>query len=93
MADTGIESKGEYLRKMALEGIIFRLDMSEARELLRLIANATSNINQIAKRANESRSVYGNDVAELSIAVEQLDAAAREAVKIYREAKKILKAV
>ena len=61
MRDSGIQNREAYLRKMALAGYVLRIDMSEVRETLRLVANASSNINQLAKRANETRSIYAAD--------------------------------
>ena len=50
---------------MALDGYIVKIDTSPTAGLVRLIRNSTSNINQIAKRANECGCVYENDVREL----------------------------
>ncbi|HBU11188.1 MAG TPA: hypothetical protein DEB31_00135 [Clostridiales bacterium] len=33
--------------------------------MVRLLRNATGNINQIAKRANETRNIYAEDVEDL----------------------------
>jgi hypothetical protein len=90
MAQAGTKNRDAYMRKMAIEGYIIRFDTTEAQELLRLIANATGNINQLAKRANESRSVHENDVKELAVQVEHLKENAREAINIYRKARKFL---
>ena len=54
MVTANIKNREAYLRKMALDGYIIRVDLSEIKELTRLLSNATNNINQIAKRANES---------------------------------------
>lgn len=56
-----------YIRKMALDGLNVRvsLDMSGIREIGSLISNATNNINQIAKKANETNSIHENDVKQL----------------------------
>lgn len=90
MVDAGVKHQGDYVRKMALQGYILRFDTTEAKELVRLIANATSNINQIAKRANESRSVVANDVQELLAQMQELKQEATTAVNIYRKARKFL---
>ena len=90
MVQAGFKNQGAYIRKMAIEGYIVRFDTAEAQELLRLIANATSNINQISKRCNESRSVYEGDVLKLSAQVELLKENTREAVNIYKKARKFL---
>lgn len=65
MAATGITSFGAFARKMLINGYHINLDLTDVREMVRLLANATNNINQIAKRANETRSVYAADVEDL----------------------------
>jgi len=65
MSDVGVKNREAYLRNMALNGYILRLDLSEVREALRLMSNATNNINQIAARVNETRSIYASDMVQL----------------------------
>jgi hypothetical protein len=65
MEEAGIRNMSEYLLKMALNGYILRLDLPEIRDMVRLLANATNNMNQIAKRANETRNIYATDIADL----------------------------
>ena len=47
---------------MTLDGYVLKLDLTEVRKILFLLSNATNNINQIAKRANETGSVYKDDI-------------------------------
>lgn len=54
-----------YLLKMAIDGYVIKLDLSDVRELISLLRNATNNLNQIARRANETRSIYEADVQDL----------------------------
>ncbi|MCL2392533.1 MAG: plasmid mobilization relaxosome protein MobC, partial [Oscillospiraceae bacterium] len=54
-----------YLRKMCLDGYVVRVDFSDVREMVRVLRNATNNLNQVAKRANETRSIYGSDIKDL----------------------------
>jgi len=65
MDKVGLNNREAFVRKLLLEGFIVQLDTQPTTELVRLIKNATNNINQIAKRANESGSIYENDVHEL----------------------------
>ena len=83
-------NKDSYLRRMALTGYILRIDMSEVRETLRLIANATSNINQIAKRANETRSIYSADMIQLREEVGGLRSQVSDALKVFRKVQKLM---
>ncbi len=61
----GMTSMGAYLRKMAIDGYHVSIDLSDVREMVRLLKNATDNINQIAKRANETRNIYADDMEDL----------------------------
>jgi len=65
MAEMGIMNMGAYARKMMIDGYHITLDLSDVREMVRLLKNATSNINQIAKRANETRNIYAADLEDL----------------------------
>ena len=70
MALVGTTNMGAYLRKMAIDGYVLRLDLPELREMLSLLRRCSGNLNQIAKRANESGRIYETDLAEIQ---EQLD--------------------
>ena len=72
MAAAGIRNREAYLRKMALDGYVIRLDLSAVKGMTRLLSNATNNLNQIAKRANETRSVYGDDIKDLQAHYDRL---------------------
>jgi nitrate reductase assembly molybdenum cofactor insertion protein NarJ len=50
---------------MAVDGQVIHLDVSGVREMIRLLSNATSNINQIAKRVNETGNFYAADLDDL----------------------------
>ena len=72
MTAAGIRNRESYLRKMSLDGYVLRLDMSAIKEMTRLLANATSNMNQIAKRANETRSIHASDIQDLQAHYDRL---------------------
>lgn len=65
MALLGTRNLGAYLRKMAVDGYIVQLDLGSVKELVSLLRGATNNLNQIAKRANETRSIYAADVEDM----------------------------
>ena len=65
MALLGTKNQRAYLRKMALDGYVIRLDMSDVRELIRLLRNVSNNVNQIARRVNETRNLYAEDVEDI----------------------------
>ena len=50
---------------MALHGFIIVMDLSDLKEILRLLQISGNNLNQYAKRANETGSIYREDIEEL----------------------------
>ena len=72
MAELGITNLSAYLRKMAVDGYIVHLGMSEIRELTRLLRICSNNLNQYAKRAHESGNVYAADIDDLRTRLDEL---------------------
>ena len=72
MAETGIISQRAYLLRMATEGLVIRVETEGVREMNRLLSNATSNINQIARRVNETGSVYSADMEYIKTRLEEI---------------------
>ncbi len=62
MKEAGIKNMSAYIRKMAIDGYIVKLDLSDVKEVSRLLRINSNNINQYAKRANETGSIYLEDV-------------------------------
>ena len=65
MEQAGIKSLRAYMLKMATDGQIIHLDLTGVREMVRLLSNATNNINQIARRVNETGNFYAADLDDL----------------------------
>lgn len=65
MARIGVTNQEAFLRKMALDGLVIRLDLSELKQMISLLRYTSNNINQIAKRLNESGRAYDTDLAEI----------------------------
>lgn len=72
MAQVGTGCMAAYLRKMALDGYIVKLDLPELRETVTLMRRSSSNINQIAKRVNSTGRLYREDLREIQSAQETL---------------------
>lgn len=83
MESVGISNRDKFARKMILDGYIVQVDLQPIAELVRLTRNIAGNINQVARRANESGSVYESDVLALLAEVNSLKPLLAEA---YREA-------
>ena len=65
MEQTGIKNLRAYLLKMAVDGRVIHIELESVREMVRLLSNATNNINQIARRVNETGNIYAADIDEL----------------------------
>jgi uncharacterized membrane protein YebE (DUF533 family) len=47
MEQAGIKNMTAYLLKQAIDGHVIQLDLTSVNEMVRLLSNATSNINQV----------------------------------------------
>lgn len=72
MAELGITNLSAYLRKMAVDGYIIHLDMSDIQEMIRLLRICSNNLNQYARRSNETGSIYAADVDDLRTRLDSL---------------------
>ena len=66
-----ISSRGAYLRKMAIDGYVVKLDLPELRDLISLLRRTSNNFNQIARRVNSTNRIYENDMYEMKTMIEQ----------------------
>ena len=62
-AQTGIRSLRAYLLKIAVDGMVVNLDLSEVNECSRLLRTVSNNVNQMAKRANAGGRVHAAELA------------------------------
>jgi hypothetical protein len=76
MAQLGTNNMAAYLRKMAIDGYVVKLDLPELRELVSLLRRSSNNLNQIAKRVNGTGRLYAADLEELRRSQDQLWTAA-----------------
>ena len=72
MEDAGILNMSAYVRKMALDGICVRLDLADVRQLTVMLRRYTNNLNQYAKRANETGSIYAADIEDLQNRLDEI---------------------
>ncbi len=78
MEQLGTDNMSAFLRKMAIDGYIVKLELPELKEMLTLLRRSSSNINQIAKRVNETGRLYREDMEEILQNQERLWQAANE---------------
>ena len=72
MKVAGTQNREAYLRKMSLDGYVIKLDLSSVNEMVRLLSNATNNLNQIARRVNETNNIYTDDIKDLQAHYDRL---------------------
>ena len=62
MAQFGTTNMAAYLRKISIDGYVVRLDLPELREMVSLLRRSSNNLNQIAKRVNETSRIYDANI-------------------------------
>lgn len=87
MAQTGTSNMAAYLRKMAIDGYVLRLDLPELKAIVTLLRRCCNNMNQVAKRANESGRIYDTDLEEIQHQLDGLWEATRKLLLVLSELK------
>ena len=65
MEQLGTKNMGAYLRKMAVDGYIIKVDYTEQKKLAASVSRVAGNINQICRRINQTGHFYEDDIVEL----------------------------
>lgn len=66
MAQLGTKNREAYLRKMALDGYVVRLELPELKELVSLMRRSSNNLNQLTHRVHETGRIYDADLEDIS---------------------------
>ena len=72
MQELGTTNREAYLRKIAIDGYVVRLNVAELKEIVTLMRRTSNNVNQIARRLNETGRIYEVDIADVQKQQEQL---------------------
>ena len=72
MAEAGVRNLGAYVRKMALNGYVLHVDLSDVRELVSLQRRCSNNLNQVAIQANTYGGIYPEEIKALQRDYEKL---------------------
>lgn len=72
MTQYGTRNMGAYLRKMAIDGYVIRLDLSDVNEMITLLRRSSNNLNQYTRRAHQTGRIYQTDIEDLQNRFEQL---------------------
>ena len=66
MVQLGPKNREAYLRKMALDGYVVRLELPELKELVSLMRYSSNNLNQLTRRVHETGRIYDADLEDIS---------------------------
>ena len=80
MAQFGTSNMAAYLRKMAIDGYVVKLDLPELRELVSLLRYSSNNLNQLTRRAHETGRIYEADLEDIQQSQERIWTAAEKIV-------------
>ena len=72
MEQAGISNMAAYLRKMAIDGYVVKLELPELRDFISLLRRTSNNFNQIARRVNSTDRIYADDITEMKNLLEQI---------------------
>ena len=78
MSQLGTSNREAYLRKMALDGYVVKLELPELKELVSLMRRSSNNLNQLTRKVHETGRVYDTDLEDISQRQEQLWEGVRE---------------
>ena len=66
MQKFGTRNREAFLRKMALDGYVVKLDLPELKELISLLRYSSNNLNQLTRRVHETGRIYETDLEDIS---------------------------
>ena len=65
MKTFGITNQSAFIRAMALNGYVLKLDLPELHHAVRLMGSLSNNVNQIARRINEHGSIFETEIDDI----------------------------
>lgn len=71
MVQAGTINMAAYLRKMAIDGYVVKLELPELRDLISLLRRTSNNFNQIARRVNSTNRIYEDDIYEMKLMIDK----------------------
>lgn len=72
MRQLGTSNFSAFMRKMAIDGYVVRLELPELKELVSLLRYSSNNLNQLTKRVHETGRIYDADLEDIRRGQEQL---------------------
>ena len=83
----GTDNMSAFIRKIAIDGYVVKLDLPELKEMTRLLSSYSNNLNQIAKRVNADGNFYSTDFDEICQHQENLWNAAEKIIRTLAKIK------
>lgn len=78
MSQAGVKSINAFIRKMALDGYIVKLDMEEIRELITLLRSVANGLKQLEKRADAEGYADAEEIKKMQQKMDEIWKTARE---------------
>lgn len=72
MAEFGTTNMSAYIRKMAIDGYVIKLELPELKEILHLLGPTANNVNQMARKLNSDGSIYQEDIQDVQHRLDQV---------------------
>ena len=78
MEQFGTTNFSAFVRKMAIDGYVVKLELPELKELVSLLRYSSNNLNQLTKRVHETGRIYDADLEDIHRNQERLWGAAQQ---------------
>ncbi len=66
MQEFGTTNREAYMRKMAIDGYVIKLDLPELKEFISLMRRNSNNLNQLTRKVHQTGRIYDNDLEYIS---------------------------
>ena len=78
MKEMGVQNMSAFIIKMAIDGYCVKLDLKDLKEIIYLLRMCSNNLNQYAKKANETGYIYQRDIVDLRVRLDRLWESSKE---------------
>lgn len=87
MLQMGTTNFSAFVRKMAIDGYVVKLELPELKELVSLLRYSSNNLNQLTRRVHETGRFYDADLEDIQQSQERLWDAARDVLTVLAKLK------
>ena len=81
MRQFGTTNFSAFVRKMAIDGYVVKLELPELKEMVSLLRYSSNNLNQLTRRVHETGRIYDADLADIKDGHNRILDAVEEVVK------------